>query len=344
MSTNATVTPPTPTPGERMFQFFGGLWAARAVHVAAKLGLADHLNGSAKTTEQLATATDTHAPSLYRLLRALASIEIVREDSPGKFVSTELGDMLRTGVPGSFRAAATSILGDEHYQAWEALQHSVQTGETAFDHVFEKPVWKFFQENPSNARTFDQAMTDFTQVIDPAMLKAYDFAQAKRIVDIGGGHGALISAILKQHPAARGTVFDQPYISDGARKALAASGLADRCEAVGGDFFDAVPAGGDLYLMKFIIHDWDDDRSIRILSNIRKAIVPGGKLVLVETVVPEGNQPSFSKFMDLNMLVMTGGRERTEKEYANLFRSAGFKLTRVVPTESVMSVIEAVPV
>ena len=344
MSSIATAVPSAQTaPAQRVIQILNGLWASRAVHVAASLGLADALADGAKTTQQLAEAVGAEPRSLYRLLRALASLGIFREDAPGRFTSTEMGDTLRSGVDGSLHAVAVSVFGGEEYQAWDALEHSVRTGATAFDHRYQMDVWEFFRRNPDRGKLFDQAMTDFTRTVDPALIKAYDFNGFKHIVDVGGGHGALLSAILSSAPATRGTVFDQPYVAEGATKALAASGLIARADAVGGDFFESVPAGGDLYVMKFIIHDWDDARSVRILANIRKGIQPDGKLLLVETVVPEGNGEDFSKLMDLNMLVMTGGCERTEKQFAELLRQAGFRLARVVPTESVVNIIEAVP-
>ena len=341
MSTSSTQT--QSSPAERMIQIVSGFWAARAVHVAAKLGIADHLADGPKRVEQLAAATQTHAPSLLRLLRALVGIEVVREVAPGEFASTELGETLRSGTSDSMRAVAVSIIGAEHYDAWRAVEHSVRTGETAFDYTFDMSIWSFFKGNAQNAKDFDQAMTDFTRAIDPAVLEAYDFGQFRHIIDVGGGHGELLGAILATHAGVRGTVFDQPYVAEGATKRFAGKKLSQRADAVGGDFFESVPAGGDAYLMKFIIHDWDDERSIRILTNVRKAIAPGGKLLLLETVLPEGNEPHFARFMDLNMLVMTGGRERTEKGYAELLRKGGFHLARIVGTESVISVIEAVP-
>ena len=334
---------PPPPPAARMIQILGGFWVARALHAVAKLGIADLLADGPKSVEQLAAATGTHAPSLYRLLRGAASSEVFREISPRVFESTPMGDTLRSGT-GSLKAVFTSIGGEEHYDAWGDIVHAVTTGETAFDHHFGKGIWQFFDENPSNAKVFNQAMTDFTHAIDQALLKAYDFGKFKHIVDVGGGHGAVLAAILKAHPRVSGTVFDQPNVAEGACKAISEQNLSARCAAVGGDFFQSVPTGGDAYLMKFIIHDWDDEKSIRILKNIRKASPAGTKVLLVETLVPEGNGPDFSKLMDLNMLVMTGGRERTEQEYAALFAAAGFKLTGVTPTESVFSVIEAVAV
>lgn len=343
MSTATPPEPRTPTPSQQMIGILAGFWASRAVCVAAQLGLADLLAAGPKRVEELAAATQCHAGSLYRLLRGLASIGCVCEEGPGLFASTPLGDTLRTDVAGSLRHAIMTTTGGEHYDAWGDLLHAVKTGQVAFDHHFRMPVWKFFEQNPDNARVFDQAMTDFTRSIDPALLKAYDFGGFRHVVDIGGGHGALLAAVLRKHPHLKGTVFDQPYVAANAVKALAAENLAQRCDAVGGDFFESVPAGADCYMMKFIIHDWDEQRAARILLNVRKSIARGGKLLVIDTVIPEGNAPDFSKLMDLNMLVMTGGRERTQKEFATLLKAGGFQFTRVVPTESMVSVVEAVP-
>ena len=291
----------------------------------------------------MAAATKTHAPSLYRLLRALAGIEVVRETTAGKFELTPFGEALQTNISGSLRASAIVELGDDHYDAWENLLHSIRTGETAFDAKFGMPIWKFYEKNAENGSNFDRCMTELTGAIHQAVLEAYDFSPFTHLTDVGGGHGALVTAILNEYPDLRGTVFDQPYVADGARKTFADANLRQRTAAVGGDFFESVPAGADLYTMKFIIHDWDDERSIRILKNIRKGIADNGKLLIFDTVIPEGNAPHFGKFFDLTMLVMTGGRERTEKEFAALLRAGGFHLARVVPTESVLSIVEAVP-
>ena len=340
-----TMPQQAPSPADRMLQYLGGFWIARAITAAANLGVADHLTNGPQSVEALAQATNSHAPSLYRLMRALCGAGVFNEVSPRVFASTELGDTLRSGVHGSLRSAFVTGIGDDHYDAWADITHSVQTGEIAFDHVFEQPIWKFYQANETNGRKFNQYMTDLTQVIDAAAMDAYreEFARFTHLVDVGGGHGSLISAVLRGSPAMRGTVYDLPHVVEGTRKNLSAAGLAGRCEAVGGDFFQSVPAGGDGYMMKFIIHDWEPERAKLILSNVRKSIRPDGRLLLLETVVPEGNDMHFSKLMDLNMLVMTGGRERTEKEYAELLAAGGFKLRRVVPTESVISIIEAEP-
>jgi hypothetical protein len=326
-----------------MIGVLAGFWISRSVYVAAKLSVADLLAAGPKTVEQLAIETGSHAPSLYRLLRGLASHGIFREEQHHLFVNTPTSDMLRTDVEGSLRYPLMMTMGGEHYDAWGNMLHAVKTGETAFDAKFGESIWPFFERNPENARIFDQAMTDFTRSVDPALLRAYDFSPFKHVIDIGGGHGAMISAIVKKHAHLRGTVFDQPYVAAQALKALAASGLNGRCNAVGGDFFEAVPAGGDCYTMTFILHDWDEQKSARILLNIRKAIAKHGKLLVIDTVVQEGNGQDFAKLMDLNMLAMTGGRERTAKEFATLLKAGGFQLTKVIKTDSFFGIVEAVP-
>ncbi len=327
-------------PSVAMLQMISGFWISRALYIVAKLGLADHLRDKHKTADELAAATGTHAPSLYRVLRALSSVGVFVEDDKRGFALTPLSETLRTDVPGSLRAFTTVELGEEHYPAWGELLHSVKTGEIAFDHAFGMPVWKFFEQNPENAKTFNDAMTGLTLAVNDAVLSSYDFSSISKIIDVGGGHGSLIASILKANPQMKGVLFDAPSVAEGAQSRIEVEGVADRCEVVAGDFFQSVPGGGDAYILKWIIHDWDDERSITILRNCHRAMTENGKLLLVEAVVPRGSEPHFSKFIDLNMLVMTGGRERTENEYRMLLEASGFKLTRIIPTESPMSVIE----
>ncbi len=328
----------------RMLEMISGFWVSRTIYIAAKLGLADLLKDGPKTAEELAEATETHAPSLYRVLRALASTGVLNEDASKRFQLTPLGETLRSDARGSLRAFATSELGEAHYPAWGALLHSVKTGEIAFDHVFGMPVWDYFGKHPENAQTFNQSMTELTRMVEAAVTEAYDFSSFGKIVDIGGGHASLLSSILKKNTAATGILFDAPQVAEGARASVENHGLTERCEVLGGNFFESVPEGGDAYIMKHIIHDWDDKESITILKQIRRAIKDDGKLVLIEQVLPEGYEPSLGKFSDLIMMVMTGGRERTAKEFAALFKAGGFRLERIVPTNSPMSLIEAVPV
>jgi len=333
-----------PPPQMAMLQMISGFWISRALYIVAKLGIADHLKQRPQTAAELAAATETHSSSLYRVLRALASVGVVVQDDQGRFSSTPLLATLQTDVPGSLRAFATTELGEEHYPAWGELMHSVKTGEIAFDHHFGVPIWEFFAQHPENARIFNDAMSGISDATTAAVLAAYDFSSIRKLVDVGGGHGRLITAILKANPKMKGVLFDAPPVIEGARPQIEAAGMADRCELVVGNFFELVSSGGDAYILKWIIHDWDEEKSTAILKNCHRAMTEGGKLLLVEAVVPMGSEPHFSKFIDLNMLVMTGGRERTEDEYRALLAASGFKLTRIIPTASPMSVVEGVRV
>ncbi|MBS1788845.1 MAG: helix-turn-helix domain-containing protein [Acidobacteria bacterium] len=329
-------------PQQVMMQIISGFWLSQMVNVAARLGLADQVAGQSKTLSELAAATGTHAPSLYRVLRALISTGILAQNADGKFASTPLSETLRSDVPGSLRAFAMAELGQEHFVAWGNLMHSVKTGEIAFDNHFGQSAWEYYATHPEDAAVFNDAMTGLTEMVNSAVVAAYDFSGFEKAVDIGGGHGALMAAILKTNPALQGAVFDLPHVTEGAIARLKAEGVSGRCEILTGDFFKSVPAGYDAYLMKFIIHDWNDEQSIAILKNIRGVMAEGGKLLLVEQIVAADNSPSFAKFIDINMLVMTGGCERTEKEFADLYAASGFKLSRVIFTESPFCVIEAV--
>ena len=317
-----------------------GYWASRAVYVAAKLGIADLLADGPQSCEDLARATGAHAPSLYRVLRALASIGIFSEDPGQTFAITPVGATLRTDVPGSLRHFAIEELGENHYPAWEQVLYSVKSGAKAFDHVFGRTKWQYMTEHPEEAAIFNAAMSSFSFVVANAIVEAYDFSGSRTIVDVGGGDGSLLTAILKANGHTRGILADLPHVAEQARVRVESEGLAPRCEIAPGDFFREVPAA-DTCMLKWIIHDWDDDRSIAILRNCRNALTPNGKVLLIEAVVEPGPATAFSKMMDLNMLVMTGGRERTEPEYRALLQAAGLTLTRIVPTHTAMSVIEA---
>ncbi len=326
-----------------MLQIISGFWISRAVYVIAKLGIPDLLKSGPKTAEELASATEMHAPSLYRILRALASVGVVTCDEGKRFAQTPVSETLVTDAPGSLRWFAVSELGQEHYPAWGNLMHSVKTGEIAFDNFFGVDIWKYFQQNPEDAAVFNNSMSSVTAVTNEAITSLYDFSGIEKLVDVGGGHGGLITSLLKSNPEMKGVLFDAPQVIEGARAKIEAAGLAERCETVAGDFFKAVPAGGDAYIMKWIIHDWDDERAITILKNCRDQMPANGRLILVDCVVPETNEPHFSKFIDLNMLVMTGGKERTAKEFEELLAAAGFKLLRVIPTELPTSIVEGAP-
>lgn len=327
-----------------MLQLISGFWISRCIYIAAKLGIADLIKDGPKTAEELAAATGTHAPSLFRVLRAAASIGVLSQNDDGRFGDTPLSATLRSDVSGSLRAFAMTELGEEHYPAWGDLLHSVRTGDIAFDHTFGMDVWEFFKQNPDNAKTFNDAMSGMTAQANEAILAKYDFAGIGTLIDVGGGHGGLITSILARHPQLRGILFDSPQVVAGAKSAIESSGVKDRCQVTSGNFFESVPEGGDAHILKWIIHDWDEDKSTKILKNCHRALPENGKLILIEAVVPQTTEPHFSKFIDLNMLVMTGGRERTEAEFRALYERAGFRLTRIVPTESPFSVIEGVRV
>ncbi len=341
MEGQTAVAKETPPPLQ-MLQIISGFWVARCVYVAAKLGIPDLIKDTPKTAEELSAATATHAPSLFRVLRALAAVGVITQDKDGRFGSTPLSETLCANVPGSIRAFAMTELGEEHYPAWGELLYSVRTGGIAFDKALGQPIWEFFAKNPENAQIFNDAMSGLTAQANEAIHGSYEFAAINTIMDVGGGHGGLITGILKKNPSTRGILFDAPQVIEGAKAAVAESGVGDRCQIVAGDFFKAVPEGADAIVMKWIIHDWNDEQSVTIMKNCHRALPENGKLILIEAVIPPGSEPHFGKFMDLNMLVMTGGRERTEEEFRNLYEAAGFRLTRIVPTESPFSVIEGV--
>ncbi|MBI1983390.1 MAG: methyltransferase [Acidobacteria bacterium] len=323
-------------------QMLTGYWTSQAVYVAAKLGIADGLANGAKNSRELASLTGAHAPTLHRLLRALESLGVLADAGEGRFTLTPLGSCLRSGAAGSLRSLAIT-LGEEHYVAWGELLDSVRTGRAAFDRAYGTGFFAYLTKHPASGETFHAAMAELAALHAPALLAVYDFSAFTRVVDVGGGSGALLAAILGAHPALRGVVFDSPEAIEIARERLAVAGLADHAEAVAGDFFESVPGGGDLYILRQIIHDWDDARAMRILTHCRHAMAAPAKLLIFEHVVPPGGGTSFAKLLDLNMIVISGGRERTEEEFRALLDAAGFRLARLIPTPAMLSVLEAAP-
>jgi hypothetical protein len=318
-----------------------GSWNTQALYVAARLKIADLLADGPKTAAELARVTGSHASSLFRLLRALASVGVFAEDAQGRFGLTPMAECLRTR-PGSQRSLIL-MMGEEHYRAWADLLYSIQTGKPAFDHIYGKPIFDYLSEHPDKAAIFDDAMTGVHGAETQAMLDAYDFSGIGTLVDIGGGNGTLIMGVLQKYPAMKGILYDLPGVIGRAQERIATAGLAGRCRAQAGSFFESVPPGGDAYLMRHIIHDWTDDQCRQILGNCRKVMGTSSRLLLIESVIPSGNEPFFAKFLDLNMLALPGGQERTEAEYRTLFQSAGFGLKRIVPTAAAVSVIEGEP-
>jgi hypothetical protein len=340
-----TVQPPavlTPPPAI-LLHMITGYWVSQAIYIAAKLGIADRLTDGPVACENLAAATHTHAPSLYRVLRALASVGIFSETIPGSFALTPLAVLLQTGSANSMRALAILYAG-EQYRAWGDILLSVQTGQPAFEQQFGMSYFAYLAHHPEADRVFNEAMTDRAAQISAAVLDVYDFSQFKTIVDVGGGYGANLATILRSYPAALGILFDQPHVAAGAMAHLEAAGVVEHLTIVSGDFFVEVPAGGDAYLLDRILHDWDNEHCVLILRQIRRAMHPNGKLLVTEHVLPPGDEPFFGKWLDLHMLVLFGARERIAAEFSALFHAAGFELVRVVNTTIGVSVLEAIPI
>jgi len=317
-----------------------GYWISQAIYAAAKFSIADHLKDGPKSVDELAEITSTDAGALYRLLRALASRGIFAEGESRQFSLTPLAEPLQRDVPGSKRALAL-MSGDEHFRAWAQIDYSIQTGSVAFEKVYGKPIFDYLGDKPDKAQIFDAAMVGIHGRESNAILDAYDFSDIDVIADIGGGNGSQIISILEKHPSLNGILFDLPHVIERARKQIESAGLSGRCAMATGSFFDAVPEGADAYIMRHIIHDWDDEKSLAILRNCHQAMSSDGKLLIVESVIPPGNEPFGGKFLDLVMLLIPGGKERTEDEYRALLGKAGFELARVVPTNAEVSVIEA---
>ncbi|MBI5444531.1 MAG: methyltransferase [Deltaproteobacteria bacterium] len=326
-----------------MHRLLGGHWVSQAVSIAAELGLADYLANGPASSDELAEAVGAHPGALYRLLRALGTLGVVSEISPHRFELTPVGTYLRTGIPGSLRSVAL-LVNQLDWAAWGDALYSIRTGKTAFDHVHGVGPFEYFERHPEVGAIFDQAMTEFVSENGAAAVEAYDFGRFATIVDVGGGHGALLTAILEKNPSSRGIVFDLPRVIEGTRPKIAASKVAERCECVAGDFFASVPAGGDAYVLASIVHDWDEERALTILKNCRRAMGEVGKLLLIEMVIPPEDARFFGKWLDLQMLVCVGGQERTAEEYAAWLERAGFRLTRVVRTTTPSSVVEAEPI
>jgi len=322
-----------------------GYYISRAIYVAATLGIADLLAHGPQPSSTLAKATGTHAESLTRVLRLLASVGVFTEQDDRCFALTPLGECLRTGVPGSMRSAALLFAGITQ-EAWRDLLYSVRTGEPAFHHVFGMDSFSYMAQHPEEAANFDEAMADFTKGIAIAVAATYDFSQFGTIVDVGGGNGMFLEAVLKAHPTLRGVLFDMPHVAERAQQRIEAVGLAERCKAVGGDFFLEVPSGGEAYILKHVIHDWGDARAVTILKNCHRAMGPQGKLLIVEGVYPshidQSDASRGAASNDVNMLVCTGGRQRSEAEFRSLYGAAGFTLTRIVPIQATSSVIEGI--
>jgi hypothetical protein len=330
-------------------QLLSAYRGVQVVYVCLKLGLADLLADGAKPVNELASLTQTHAPSLFRLLRALASLGFVSELEEGRYALTPAATPLRKDVPGSVRTQFLFLLSPWLWRSWGELLYSVQTGEPAFEHIFGMKNFEYWEHNPEAGEAHDAYFEATEPSRAAAILDAYDFSRFGTVVDVGGSRGGLLAAILKAHPTGRGVLFDLPHVVQDAARLFEAAGVHHRYTAVGGDFFESVPTGGDVYVLMQIIHDWDDDRSVAILRRCRDAMTTGAVILIIDNVMPERVEMSpahqLTTLLDLLMLDNSqGGRERTEKEFRTLLRSAGFELQNITKTSSPMSILEALPV
>jgi len=327
-----------------MLERIAAYWQSQLVFVAAKLGIADVLVAGPLTVDEIAARVGAHPPYLKRVLRALASVGIFASDPHGRFHLTRLAQTLRSDHPESLRNFALMLVDDYNWSAWGALEHSVRTGTSAFEHVHGAPAFLWMREHPEKEKMFSASMASLSAVENAAVARAYAFAKLRKVVDVGGAHGHLLAAILRSYIKVRGVLFDQPPVIEEAGRTgfISAADVAGRCEAVGGDFFESVPAGADAYVLKYIIHDWDDEKGVRILQNCRKAMAEEGRVLVVDHVVAAGNKFDWGKLIDINMMVMMGSKERTKDEFRQLFARAGLRLKRVIRTASSLSILEGV--
>jgi len=342
MADTIQAAPPAPPPHVQLIQMGTAYWASRVVYAAAELGLADQLAGGPKSALELAGPMSAHAPSLHRLMRTLASLGLLAERDDQRFALTAVGEALRTGAPGSAKAALLTTGSDWCLSAFENIIHSIQTGRTGFEKTQGMPFFDFLARYPEEASLFSETMVGFHGQEPPAVAAAYHFSSFKTIIDVGGATGNMLAAILGRHAGPRGVLFDLPHVVRDAPALLNTQGAMDRVTIEAGDFFEAVPAGGDAYILSHIVHDWSEEKCLTILRHCRRAMKPDARLLIVEMVLPDGDAPHPGKMLDMVMLVLLGGQERTEAEYAHLLDKAGFRVNRVVPTQSPVSVVEAV--
>lgn len=328
-------------PEAQLMEMIMGQFPSRLIYLAAKLKLSDSLAEGPMTAGELASRTGTHAPALYRVLRTLASMGLFAEDNDHRFALKPLGSALRSGTPSY--AAALILAGEVVSRSLDHILHSVQTGQDGFQKAFGMPVFDWLSSHPEEAALFSETMRGFHGMEPAAVAAAYDFSPFKCIADIGGATGHMLTTILGRYAGPRGLLFDLPHVVGGAPALIRQRSLTDRIRIEPGSFFENVPDGADAYLLSHIIHDWKEEQCLAILGNCRRAVGPDGRVLLIEMVLPEGDAPHPGKMLDMVMLAASGGQERTEAEYRSLLTRAGFRLTRVVPTASPVSVVEALP-
>jgi O-methyltransferase domain/Dimerisation domain len=330
-------------PAQQVLQVATGYMASSCLYAALSLNVPDHLSAGPRTAAELAKASGANEDALYRVMRLLASLGVFEETAPRTFALTPASDLLRKDAPGSLRGMAVFLPDPMHYRIYANIMESMSTGRPCADTTLGQPVFEYLKTDPAYSQVFNDAMTALSAPVAGAAIEAYDFSGIGTLVDVAGGHGEVLMSILKANPNVRGILADIGHVVDGAKPRIASAGLSDRMQAVACDFFTAVPDGGDAYIMKHIIHDWDDERASVILKNIAKAMgAKKGKVILLESVIPAGSAPDLGKFIDIEMLVFPGGRERTADEFRALFARSGFEMTKVVPMKSPLSVVEAV--
>ena len=350
MDTSASGRPaPAPSPDDirALTELVGGYRISQAIHVVATLGIADLLSSGPRGVDAIAQETGSHEPSLFRLLRFLSGVGLFEEVTPRQFALTSRGAGLRTDIPRTVQPTAAYVGRDVFWQAWGNLGHTVMTGETAFSHTHGSGLFELLAIRPDVAATFNRAMTSNTANSGNAIAEVYDFSSIETIVDIGGGHGQLIATILAAHPLMRGILFDRPEVVSGAGPTLQTAGVADRCQVIGGDFFDSVPMGADAYVLRQIIHDWDDADALRILELCRAAIRPSSRVLIVERVISNDYHHSMPELqLDMQMMVIAGGIQRTEDEYRSLYQRSGFEMRSIVPLHDAAhyAIYEGVPI
>ena len=343
MSTvQANTLPPEAAATQLVFQLATGYMASSALHIAVTLRIADRLTDGPRPIFDLAAGAGVNEDALYRVLRSLSSLGVFEEASPRTFANNLASATMRSDAPGSTHPMALWLADPFHFRVYADLMHSITTGQPAAEKTVGMPLFEYLRRDTELSEVFNDAMTAFSAFVVPAALDVYDFSGIELLVDVAGGHGQLLTSILQKYPRMRGILFDVDHVIAGAVSKLQRAGVADRCTTAVGDFFNAVPEGADAYMMKHIIHDWDDDRALRILRNIRRAMKPDARVILLESVLTPPNQPDFGKLIDLEMLAMPGGRERTADEFGALFERGGYRVTRILATKSPLSVIEAV--
>lgn len=327
-------------PATQMMQMITGYWITQLVHGAAASSLADHLRRGPMTAEAMARAENLEPSAAFRFLRACAAIGLVKTNREGEFTSTALLDTLRSDNPHSLRGLAIALAAPGHWLPWGRVPDVLRTGKSQAVEAIGDTIFDYYAKTPDEEKAFSEAMSGMTAAVSAEVVRLLDTANVRHVVDIGGAEGALLFALLKAHPALSGTVFDVPTVANRFGQVAKSAGLADRATSVGGDFFNGVPEA-DLYLMKYILHDWNDDECLTILKNCRRSLRPGGRIAIIELVLGEVGEPGPAPLMDINMLVMASGRERTFAEYESLLTTAGFTGTTVTPTATPMVIIEA---